>query len=110
MKRDMSVEYRKNTATFHASPPASVSPSRARVTPGSAPQPPFPRQWLVSAGDRRAGRLPRPTRSARRAAGASLVHWGGTRLGRLSWERLHSSGTRGGASMLRGETRVSQIA
>src|SRR5262245_35285205 len=36
-------EYRKNKATFHASPPASVSPSRARVPPGvplSRPSPP----------------------------------------------------------------------
>ena len=43
-------EYRKNKATFHASPPASVSPSRARVPPGvplSRPSPP-------AAGERRA--------------------------------------------------------
>jgi hypothetical protein len=71
------MEYRKTRATFHASPPASVSPSRTRVplgVPLSRPSPPVAGR-LVSAGGGRAGRAERATRAVRRAAGAGLMHW-----------------------------------
>ena len=52
----LNVGYRKNKATFHASPPTSVSPSRARVPPGV----PLSRPSTPAAGEcgRRPGRPP----------------------------------------------------
>ena len=68
-------EYRKNKAPFHASPPASVSPSRARVPPGRAPQPPSP----PAAGElgRRPGRppaMPHPLRTPGRRRRPGALH------------------------------------
>jgi hypothetical protein len=49
-------EYRKNTATFHASPPTGASPHPTRVPTGSSPQPQPARQRLASSVGRLAGR------------------------------------------------------
>ena len=81
------TEYRKNKATFHASPPASPRLSRMSPleVPLSRPSPP-------AAGER--GRPPgRPpgARHPRRAPGRRrrLLHWGCKRLGRLAWDGCH---------------------
>jgi hypothetical protein len=74
MLKGQKVEYRKNKATFHASPPASGSPSLARVPSGSSPQLP-PRQRLVSSEGGLPGSARRATCAARQAAGAGLFHW-----------------------------------
>jgi hypothetical protein len=79
-EQESEEEYRKNKAPFHASPPASVSPSLARV-PWSSPQPPSP----PAAGERgrRAGPPPaarHPLRAPgrRRRPGALGLHTSGT--------------------------------
>jgi 4-amino-4-deoxy-L-arabinose transferase-like glycosyltransferase len=66
-----------------AHPPAALrfAPVSPLDVPLSRPSP----QRRVSAGGGRAGCPPCATRSARRAAGAGLVHWSYKRLGRLSW-------------------------
>ena len=56
-----------------APPPAS--PRLAPVSPLDVPRSRPPPQRLVSSGGGRAGRPPCPTRSARRGAGADLVHY-----------------------------------
>src|SRR5262249_24936575 len=72
-------------ATFHARPPARIS-HLATVPPLEVPLSGSSPPAAGELGRRPGPAARRATRSARRTAGADLLHWGCKRLGRLSWD------------------------
>ena len=83
----MDTEYRKNKATFHASPPPAA-PRFVPVSPLGVPLSRPAPQRLVRAGGGRAG-PPAALPLRPQATGAGLWPWSGTRLRRLAWDGGH---------------------